>query len=612
MVQILDASDDNSHFGSIDRLQRVYFLGSTGALDIRRPLALSGDAELTVMLNSGTQTVPHLPSFASGFHEFLVGGFSVLDDWVPGNNANDTRVLGAHKWTKMMQIAPNNKNFPSSSLPNSLVAMSNADDLESFMIGIYANAVPCLCTYPNEVTQGAHVAQIATTLRHGKSRGYQGTYNYFDPDNFFSLSAMLYSGDPYLQNQVRMVIERTGTFMKTENGQLPHHFNGITPYYLALSGETQTGPNTFWTKTALRYAAVTGDIEWLKNYMPTLRKAASFVFDLISDDTNMVFAPGSLMIDVFIRNNYTSDSNAMVVGFLQDFAAAERAVGEEATAQELESLSSRVAEAVNAKLWAGSDAGADHYITQLNIDGTTRDFVDYDANLIAIANGVSDEERSRLIQKRVDRGQCAAAMGGGPQFVSEKYYGPDDTTNGNIGDSWCSMARIGWFDARGRKRFGSADDLTYFNNRLLAPVQQDVLKNTWMHERYGCDGLQQENRTMYYFEYPSYVTMLLREIRYGVEVELNSINIQPFGAPASFEYHLGTVDVSYSQTRVSISTPGSGTTTYRIYGMAPNASYRVESITSDAVEVVADEQGLLQFIARRAMQPFALTATLVQ
>ena len=54
---------------------------------------------------------------------------------------------------------------------------------------------------------------------------------------------------------------------------------------------------------------------------------------------------------------------------------------------------------------------------------------------------------------------------------------------GNIGDSWCAMARIAWFDARGRKRFGTTDDLNYFNSRLLAPVQRDVLQNTWMHER---------------------------------------------------------------------------------------------------------------------------------
>ena len=37
-------------------------------------------------------------------------------------------------------------------------------------------------------------------------------------------------------------------------GQLPHHFVGVKPTFLALSGATQTGPNTFWTKSALQYA----------------------------------------------------------------------------------------------------------------------------------------------------------------------------------------------------------------------------------------------------------------------------------------------------------------------------------------------------------------------
>lgn len=172
--------------------------------------------------------------------------------------------------------------------------------------------------------------------------------------------------------------------MKGDTGQLPHHFVGTEPYYLALSGETQTGPNTFWVKTALRYAAVTGDIEWLREYLPTLRKAAQFVFGLIDPEVNLVFAPGSLMIDVFIRNNYTADSNAMVVGFIRDFAEAERLVGSADRAAELEATALRVIEAVNNKLWAAPEAGSDHYITQLNKDGSTRDFVDYGDMLASV------------------------------------------------------------------------------------------------------------------------------------------------------------------------------------------------------------------------------------
>ena len=44
------------------------------------------------------------------------------------------------------------------------------------------------------------------------------------------------------------------------------------------------------------------------------------------------------------------------------------------------------------------------------------------------------------ILARVDKGppgtQCTAAKGGGPQYVSEKFYGKHDTTGGNTGDSW--------------------------------------------------------------------------------------------------------------------------------------------------------------------------------
>ena len=440
VVQMKDAAEKRSHFGSIDKLNRFYILGGSGAIDVIRPSATGGEDDVTVLKNSQSN-----PNFRGGFQEVLIGTFSERDYWCSGwEGTEKSQAVAGKTWAKSWIISPNNRNFPSGSLPAGAVDnLDNGDDLDTFMTGIYANAVGCLCTYPGEVKKGYQVGQIATTIRIDNAHGYNDTYNYFDPDNFISLSAILYSGDPYLLNQARLVIERSGSFLKEDNGQLPHHFNGIQPYYLALSGETQTGPNTFWTKTALQYAFVSGDLNWLKNYMPTLRNASSFVFDLIESDNNLLFAPGSLMIDVFIRNNYTSDSNAMVVGFLRDFAEAERAVGNEGRAVQLESQADNVVTAMNAKLWADS-AGDDHFITQLNIDGSIRDFVDYDSNLIAVANQVTDESRSRAIFSRIDRGRCSASSGAGPQFVSEEYYGEFDTTNGNQGDSWCSMARIGW------------------------------------------------------------------------------------------------------------------------------------------------------------------------
>jgi len=60
--------------------------------------------------------------------------------------------------------------------------MDGSDDLEALMTGIYGSAVPCLCTYPNEVSNGHQVAQIATTLRDGK-----GTKIYLRSVKFNSL-----------------------------------------------------------------------------------------------------------------------------------------------------------------------------------------------------------------------------------------------------------------------------------------------------------------------------------------------------------------------------------------------------------------------------------------
>lgn len=413
--------------------------------------------------------------------------------------------------------------------------------------------------------------------------------------------------------------------MKSENGQLPHHFNGVTPYFLALSGETQTGPNVFWVKTALQYAAASGNFSWLKNYLPTLRQAANFVFNLIESDTSLLYAPGSLMIDVFIRNNYTSDSNAMVVGFLKDFAQVERIYGNMTRANELEELSIQVKNSMNKYLWSSEEAGADHYITQLNkYDGTTRDFVDYDANLIAIAHDIPSEENARKIMKRVDSGRCSAHSGAGSQFVSEIYYGTEDTTGGNTGDSWCSMGRIGWFDALGRKLYGTVDDLQYVDNYIVNPLVSDLNKYTWMHERYGCDGKQQENRTMYYFEYPALVSMLLKDIRYGVQLDVSGITLNPFRSTSKteFEYHLGNIDISYSETAVRLSFPSDMTqsthcsTSYSIHKLKPNANYHVSASSEcdcsfDSFTISTNEKGQVNFTAPAGVLPCSVMIELI-
>lgn len=313
----------------------------------------------------------------------------------------------------------------------------------------------------------------------------------------------------------------------------------------------------FWILSCLNYAKASGNYDWLRSYMPTLRKASSFLFDLIdhdlpappqtapaaaavvaissasastagyrdvasSDDVSLAKVPGSLMIDVFLRANYTSDTNAMLVGFFREFSKAESFVGNTTGAQDLSGLADGISRAMNLFLWCSSDdregvsvgvgsdddddgvapggplcdtalmqqqqeqqqlaSGAgqsttstttatgskkvapgaitsgDHFVTQWNQGEdddddddnaflgngwTYRDFMDYDANLMSVAHAIPTDDPSGLGNDGGARARRVLARvdGGGPcrpssTFVSERYYGPDDTTDGNIGDSW--------------------------------------------------------------------------------------------------------------------------------------------------------------------------------
>eukprot|EP01052_Picozoa_sp_SAG31_P024703 SAG31_NODE_2119_length_6406_cov_2.443317_4_plen_146_part_00 len=138
---------------------------------------------------------------------------------------------------------------------------------------------------------------------------------------------------------------------------------------------------------------------WLKAYMPTLRASSAFCFDLIDDETHLLLAPGSLMIDVFIRQNYTADSNAMMVGFLNEFADAEAAVGNHTGATALKAKAVAMANAMNELMY-----DTDHYVTQVNPDDmncakthSCRDFIDYDSNTIAVAHSVCPRSNNQSI-----------------------------------------------------------------------------------------------------------------------------------------------------------------------------------------------------------------------
>ena len=306
VAQMMNAGKGASELHTNRSLGRVYMLGGVNPNTMKPPLkATSGSLDILRVTTGGAAYTTLLSGAgsSSGYREQLSGPApATLDKWTGARSTSNTTTAttaatttSASSWSTSSLITPNNHNFPASGLKAGQPNLPTAD-LAALLTGVYGSAPGCLCTFPGGggscpgLKDGDHVGQIATTVAR-PSRGYGGTYNYFDPDNFFSMTALIYSGDPFLQEQARMVIERSGSFLclgevakqnKCTYGQLPHHFVGTKPTFLALSGATQTGPNTFWTKSALQYARNSGNLPWLKKYMPTLRAAAAFCFDLIN------------------------------------------------------------------------------------------------------------------------------------------------------------------------------------------------------------------------------------------------------------------------------------------------------------------------------------------
>jgi hypothetical protein len=308
----------------------------------------------------------------------------------------------------------------------------------------------------------------------------------------------------------------------------------------------------------------------------------------------LINAPGPLQIDVFIRNNYTADTNAMMTFLLNEMADAQDFLQNKEQANKYRDLSSNIKQGLNKWLWS-----TDHYMTQINDDHTTRDFVDYDANLLAVAFDLQTRDKSLAIMKRVLSGKCTNGAPGKPRatYVSEKYYDVADCYNGNTGDSNVTMARIGWAEAHAMKRM---NDTASIFDIVLNPLMSELLQHTWLYERYTCGSEPTHNA--FYIEYPELVVMLLREIVYGINIGLNTVRIEP-NLPrgmTSYNYRIGQVSVDYSKQRVMFHALGSGIKQFTVYSMIPNASYTLsyKGIPKSKYEIKSDINGILKFSAQ--------------
>lgn len=89
-----------------------------------------------------------------------------------------------------------------------------------------------LCSWSALLEQCLHTFWLWLTLLHftkpptrrRPKPSYEGHYNFFDPDNFLSVSALVHSGVEYLQREARLLLERTVKDVR-EDGLMPHHID---------------------------------------------------------------------------------------------------------------------------------------------------------------------------------------------------------------------------------------------------------------------------------------------------------------------------------------------------------------------------------------------------
>jgi hypothetical protein len=574
-VEQMMNNQQNSYFASNDTVYHLYTMGGSGSLGIT-PLK----NERNVVLLASTYPTTF---YSTGFQWVIAGNFPKYDTWYSGwsPETQQTTVKNGAFYTKSFRVYANNYNFPSFAAEKDSHSMDIEDKI-AFYTGVYGSAVGSLASYQ---FNGKGLLRVGLQV---PDFSYSPLYSFFDPDSYMQVAALLYSRDKYLFKQAKAVIENTMQYIRPDTGHVPHHFNKTEPLYKAISGAVQTGPNLFWIKASLLYVKETGDFKWLVEHIKDIRLALSFLQSLYNKEFNMIAPIGSLFMDTLIRNNFTTDSNAMMVQVLYDVSEAEDFLGDKQKAQGLRDMAMTITKSMNKYLRTD-----DHYITQRNPDGTTRDFVDYDSNLLAVAWRIADLDFARQILKRIDSNVCSHSRG---TWISEKYYDKYNTFNGWEDDSAVTVARIGWLDAYARKYIG--DSKTFFDV-LYNPLRSDVIEYTWISERYNCEGVP--SRHEYYHEYPEIALMMMREIKYGISIGFQTISIDPFLSDP-FVYSTGDLNIRFSQSLIQVYIPVSlisqdSTINYKITQLHSNTKYQID-VGHTRFEKDTSSEGILEFQAK--------------
>ena len=247
VVQMKAAPAGANFFPSRHRLRRLYALGGSGPEE-----AQVGNTSIDIFFNLQHESTTVILSsdsgdpYWSGLQEVLAGGPDSssssssnddddfdddgwLEHWGEGwEGVPATTAMTTTEWASEVSVFANDLDYPSGAVSSLLSSsssfssssfaagglggggsmthmMPDEDDVHALLTGVYASPAGCLCTHNNAVAEGEQVAQMATTIA-TPSRGYEGTYNYFDPDNYLNTAALLWSGDPFLAEQVRSCV----------------------------------------------------------------------------------------------------------------------------------------------------------------------------------------------------------------------------------------------------------------------------------------------------------------------------------------------------------------------------------------------------------------------
>ena len=217
--------NNNSCLGTSVPLNRAYILGNNNAIDIIRHKYnqlpsinidnFDTDATSTVVLKSA------FTEYASGIEDVIYGTFPEISlemssAWNKNcwKNVQPTAITTTtidnepNIYQFGLTFIPNNYNFPIYLLNN----IKNTPkisflDINTYLTGIYASSIGCLQSYYAQQT-----GIIAPTIAH-PDIGYSPDTNFFDPDNYLTLSAMIYSNDYYIIKEIKNILYRTSETM---------------------------------------------------------------------------------------------------------------------------------------------------------------------------------------------------------------------------------------------------------------------------------------------------------------------------------------------------------------------------------------------------------------